>query len=480
MRYVLGFLCVCALGLMPLVGCSETSGPGGSGGAAGTGGGGAGGTGGADLCKGIECDDANECTSNECDPLDGSCTNTPIDDGAFCDAGYCQSGQCEPIASIFPCSEQGIRDAIAEGGGPHGFACEGPTVVTTTAEIVIDHDVILDGRDDLMVDGNDDHVVFAIPADVEAELRRITVSGGFTPGSLEGSGGGIANEGTLKMTRCTVSRNSAGETGSAGIWNGRFASLMLTNSAVSENTGGQVGFGGIWNRGTLTISNSAMSGNSAGDFGVNGVMNDGPSATLTVANSTVSENTGGKFGGILNNGGTLRLTNSTVSGNAGESSGGIFNGDGTLTLTNSTLSENTAESGAGIVNVVSPVSAVLIIVSSLVDDDCIGWREGLPQGSPDIISGGYNIESPGDTCGFDQTGDQVNVSPDDLKLGELADNGGPTMTRALLPGSVAIDLIPEADCVDADGKPLTTDQRGVTRPQGAACDVGALEMEVAP
>ena len=59
-------------------------------------------------------------------------------------------------------------------------------------------------------------------------------------------------------------------------------------------------------------------------------------------------------------------------------------------------------------------------------------------------SNGYNIESPGDTCGFDQATDQVNVTTEDLSLGPLADNGGPTETHALLPGSVAIDWIEEA------------------------------------
>ena len=330
------------------------------------------------------------------------------------------------------------------------------------------------GRDDLMVDGNDDHAVFAIPADVEAELRRITVSGGFTPGSLEGSGGGIANEGTLKMTRCTVSRNSAGETGSAGIWNGRFASLTLTNSAVSENTGGQVGFGGIWNKGVLAITNGTVSGNSAGAFGVNAILND--EGTLTLTNSTVSENTGGHFGAILNES-LLSLTNSTVSGNHGETSGAILNGRGaTLTIVGSTVSGNTSESGASIVNDSDEfVTGVLMISNSVIDDDCIGWREGLPQGSPDIVSNGYNIESPGNSCGFDQPTDQVNVSADDLMLGPLQDNGGPTMTHALGNGSVAIDQIPEAECVDAEGEPLTNDQRGF--PRDSMCDVGAFEVQ---
>ena len=92
-----------------------------------------------------------------------------------------------------------------------------------------------------------------------------------------------------------------------------------------------------------------------------------------------------------------------------------------------------------------------------------------------VESGGGNIESPGNSCGLSDPTDLVNVSAEDLNLGPLADNGGPTMTHALLPGSVAIDRIPESKCVDADGEPLTADQRGF--PRGAMCDVGAFEVQ---
>jgi len=96
-----------------------------------------------------------------------------------------------------------------------------------------------------------------------------------------------------------------------------------------------------------------------------------------------------------------------------------------------------------------------------------------------MISNGYNVESPGNTCALSALGDQVSVSTEDLALGPLADNGGPK-THALGTDSVAVDWIPAQNCVDADGQPLTTDQRGVTRPQGPACDVGAFELEVGP
>jgi hypothetical protein len=88
-------------------------------------------------------------------------------------------------------------------------------------------------------------------------------------------------------------------------------------------------------------------------------------------------------------------------------------------------------------------------------------------------SNGYNIESPSDTCGFDQEGD---LSVLDLMLGPLQDNGEPTQTHALLPGSPAIDRIPVADCQ------VTEDQRGEPRPVAILgpepkCDVGAFEVQ---
>ena len=60
----------------------------------------------------------------------------------------------------------------------------------------------------------------------------------------------------------------------------------------------------------------------------------------------------------------------------------------------------------------------------------------------------------------------------------MQDNGGLTLTHALLPGSPAIDGVPFADCTDLDGVAVDTDQRGVARPQGSACDIGSFELEV--
>jgi hypothetical protein len=475
MRWIFGLLCLSALGLLPLVGCSEGSGEGGSGGSGGTGG---------------------------------------------------STGQ------VFPCTEQGIRDAIAEGGGPHRFDCDGPQTVVTAAEIVIDNDVTLDGEGNFTVDGNSEHRLFSIPEGVTVELRGFGVTNGYkllysggirnegtltlTDSTVSGNdsfSGGIDNTGTLTLTNSTVSENTgdvggidnsgtltltnstvSGNTG-RGIFNASASTLTLTNSTVSGNTGG-IGGGGIYNRGTLTLTNSTVSMNLAGGEG-GGILNFGVATltnttlsdntgiraggiynygTVTLANSTVSENTGDVGGGIYNRG-TLTLTNSTVSGNTGGITGGGFYNYGTLTLVNVTVSGNEAEQGSGIANweicaFSTCLTGTLDIRNTLVDGDCI------TEGDAMTTNNGYNIESPGNTCGFDTNkGDQFDVSAVQLNLGPLEDNGGPTMTHALGAGSVAIDQIPEADCVDAEGAPLTTDQRGEPRPAGSACDVGAFEVQ---
>lgn len=148
-------------------------------------------------------------------------------------------------AAVFLCDEAGILAAIAAGGGPHTFACAGPTTVTTSAEIVIDNDVILDGEGNLIVDGNDTHRVFSVATGVTAELRNLTITGGFSTGNS----GGIENLGTLTVVNCTVSQNRA-ENAGGGITS--FGTLTVANSNISDNTA--VGFGGGIGAGETTVT----------------------------------------------------------------------------------------------------------------------------------------------------------------------------------------------------------------------------------
>ncbi len=425
MRHLFGFLCVCALGVVPLVGCTESGGvpceddvdcPDDNNACT------------EDYCENnglcvympVECTaDFNDCTAEMCDPSVG-CEQTSVADGTQCAGGTCQTGVCELAGSVLPCSEQGIRNAIAAGGDePYTFDCDGTTPVVTDGTFAINNNVILDGEGNLTVTGSSLNPFFVVEEEITAELHGFTVTGGAPfplPSEKIGefpAGSGILNNGTLTMT----------------------------NSTVSNKPGN-----GIANSGTLTLTNCTVSGN-RGDFFAGGIDNGG---TVTMTNSTVSGNTG-LFGGIGNRG-TVTMTNSTVSGNVAHDpdneAGGTSNA-GTLTVTN-----------------------------SLVDGDCSG----------DITSNGYNIESPGDTCGFDQEGDQAGVTPEELNLGELSDNDGPTMTHALLTDpvvSAAIDAIPVGNCLDTNGQPLFTDQRGKERPVAIVgaepkCDVGAVEVAMNP
>jgi len=242
-------------------------------------------------------------------------------------------------------------------------------------------------------------------------------------------------------------------------------SVIIQNITI-RNGSGTYG-GGIYNNGALTISNSTISGNSATYSG--GIFNDSV-GTLTIVSSTISGNAatvGG--GGIYNNAGILNIANSTISGNsASQKGGGVYNYQGTETISNSTIVNNSSPSIGGLYNVIGTGDY------TRVKNSIVGINSGGDCGTAGTITAtGANLDTDG-SCG---TSDFIQVTPAQLNLGSLALNPpGTTDTAALMPGSVAIDAV--TDCTDAFGSPVTTDQRGVTRPQGPACDIGAYELQV--
>lgn len=263
--------------------------------------------------------------------------------------------------------------------------------------------------------------------------------------------GGIGNNGTMTVTNSTIINNT-GTSDSGGIGNSATGTMEITGSTISGNTSET--FGGIGNGGMMTITDSIVRFNSATIVG-GGISNGGP---MTIESSTISNNSAEVAGGIVNGlQGTMTVTNSTISGNIAVNSGGALN-IGAMTLINSTVSNNSAEEGGGLNN-----AATLTMKNTIVANNNVGNCTG----NGEFISEGDNLEDA-NTCGFTAASDLPNVDP---QLGPLADNGGPTETHALLPGSPAIDAV-------IDGcPPPDTDQRGVSRPQGVACDIGALELE---
>lgn len=209
--------------------------------------------------------------------------------------------------------------------------------------------------------------------------------------------------------------------------------------------------GGILNDGVVTIKNSTISNNKT-DFSAGGIYSLGAS-TLTVLNSTIANNsTGSQGGGVWVAKGSV--TNSTIVGNTGGLGAGIFKqpafpgADQLLAITNSTISGN---------NIHNNGSGVSITNSIVNNSSCT---------SSAVIDGGNNLDS-GNTCNFTNNA-LTNTNP---LLGSLGDNGGPTQTMALLSGSPAINVGNATICSNIGNK----DQRGVTRPLGAGCDIGAYE-----
>jgi hypothetical protein len=335
---------------------------------------------------------------------------------------------------------------------------------------------------------------FVVNNGVTASLTALTIQHGH---SMSSGGGGILNNGTLSLTNSAVSANTA--IGGSGIAN--IGTLSVTNSTISANhydlSGGNIPGGGIANDGgTLTVTNSTVSGNTAGGDG-GGISNSG--GTLTVTNSTISGNTvgangQGDGGGIFHSGGTTTVANSTVSGNSAPNGngGGIENaGSGTITVTNSTVSGNSAGFvGGGIVNFTLGTTTVRTTIiagntATVSGPDAYDVNAATP-----FTSGGGNLigiagAGSGNTT-FTAAGDQTGTvaTPLNPLLGPLATAGGPTQTLPPQSGSPAINAIaPGSNCPATYHDPIsntnvsvTTDQRGIHRPQGTNCDKGAVEV----
>jgi hypothetical protein len=283
---------------------------------------------------------------------------------------------------------------------------------------------------------------------------------GFPP--FSGNGGGIYNNGasaTVEITNSMVNNNGVGHLpgGSGetfgyggGIWNSGVATIA--GSTVNGNVAGHGG--GSENSGTLSITSSAVNNNTAGgqvdkwEWGEGGGIDS--SGTLTITNTTLKGNFAFIEGGALHGNGMV--TNSTISGNQSHSGGGI---SGSPTVTNSTISTNSAEFGGfgggiyggGTIRLCTiagnnadnfgggiVVSGSLAIGNTILKTGSSGANIVTESGT--VTSNGYNISNDNGGGFLTGPGDQINTDP---ILGPLQDNGGPTFTHALLPGSPAID-----------------------------------------
>ncbi len=303
-----------------------------------------------------------------------------------------------------------------------------------------------------------------------------------------GSGGGIRNENFMIVSHSIFTGNVGTDfplnPSGAGILNDYLGIATIENSII---TGNSSPYGaGIGNGGVMIISNTSISGNHATQSDGGGISNRshnaGSSGTLSIFNSTLSANSAsnGNGGGIINqDGSVLIMINSTLSGNsAGGNGGGILNDSGTFDLNNVTIVSNTAAgSGGGIYR----SGGIVYSRNTLLAQN--SGTGGSPDCFGSILSGGYNLVGNNSGCTFGSTtGDQVgtSISPIDPLIDTLQDNGGTTWTHALFVGSPAIDLANPITPGSNTDACATVDQRGISRPQGSACDVGAYEAPAVP
>ena len=302
-----------------------------------------------------------------------------------------------------------------------------------------------------------------------------TVSGNGDNGIFQHSGGTItstasdfnadglgisqSDRGTIKLADSTV-RGSSHE----GIY--QFGgSITLTGSTLHGNALGGINQG---NTSNVSLSNSTISGN-----GGDGIFQQS-SGTVALNNSAVINNGfNSDSGGIRQDSGTINvhesdstatITNSTISGNDAY---GIAQGSGsTATFTSSTISSNGTY---GIFQDSSVPASTANLTAVLLTDN------GVNCGVFSLSDHGYNLSDDG-SCAFTAASSHYNVPLADFHLGSLGNYGGQTQTVPLQSGSIALDAIPSHSGACTIG--TDSDQRGVVRPQGAGCDIGAYEKAV--
>jgi hypothetical protein len=436
----------------------------------------------------------------------------------FCPTALHARGVFVTVTNTNDSGPGSLRQALADvhDGDFINFAraLNGQTITLTGGELLVDKSITISspGPTNLTVNADGMSRVLHTGPGTTVSISGLTITGGVLLFPNGGNGGGVLNDhATLRMTNCTVDFNAADIGG--GIYNDGSsgnATLAVINSSVNGNfapTGAGIVNDGEEGSATLTIVNSTVNDNRStngsppADFGVaGGIANS--FGIVTITNSTISGNLASNEAGGILNGGTLAIFNSTISGNGAggfgtnnwPGRGGGVSSEGTLTISNSTISGNSAWGndfkgpgyGGGISGVGVEINNSTISGNSATVGGGIFAGGNVAIGNTilnnnsganidgTVTSHGYNVSSDDGGGNLNGPGDQINTDP---LLVPLQDNGGPTFTHALLPGSPAIDA----------GDPIVTgpsfsDQRGARfrRVFNGRIDIGSFETQPQP
>jgi predicted outer membrane repeat protein len=298
-------------------------------------------------------------------------------------------------------------------------------------------------------------------------------NGAAEPGIPHPRGGGaILNRGKLSLTGVTFTDNTVTDPNTAGggaIENhdsGRLTILQSTFSGNSATQAGAIEDDSTLSTSYMVISQSTFSGNQSTMFDGGAVENVAGAHDTLTADTFVGNQ--GKGGGAIYAPGTMTIDDSTFTNNvAGTDGGGAIQNAGQLTITRSTLSGNRSPYGAnihtyhlgGAARPVTTLAMTIVANGGGGGDNC--------SGTDPITDAGYNLDT-GTSCISSKNQSFTSMQP---QLEALASNGGPAQTMALPSSSPAVNAVP-TDATGCNG----TDQRGVSRPQGPGCDIGAYEM----
>ena len=396
------------------------------------------------------------------------------------------------------CTEAALDTALT-GGGAVTFACgDDPVTIQITSEKIIALETTMNGAGRITLDANGSTRFLTINTTIPFTLSNLKFQGG----SAADNGGAILNNGIITVNHCSFLNNTAPTSGGALIKN---STAIINNSTFTNNSASSYGGAILNNNGTITVHNCTFTTNQTSGSASSGggaFANINGSASIDIC---IFENNNALAGGAILNNGTLSMIDSTLAGNSATTFGGAIRSIGTLTISRNTLSGNSALTGGGLYSngamslvlntfdgntaapsnngggIYSNSTAGSTILSCTISGNTGGGIMEQSSGglsvkntilssntgyncSGSLTSIGHNLESAA-TCNFSSIGDISGTNP---LLAALADNGGPTKTRALSQGSLAIDT--GTDC-------SSLDQRGVARPQLIACDIGAYEYQ---
>ncbi len=379
------------------------------------------------------------------------------------------SPDCSLRGAIIHANQDSDSDVIRLSAGTYTLSTVGILEdAAATGDLDITEAVEIQGEAGVVIDANGLDRVFHFLGNHNSRLSDLTISGGVTyAGFTDVGGAGLLNDGAyISLTRCTVTENSTHELG-GGIYN-RGGWIDIQDSRITKNDSETHG-GGIFNQAgsTITLVDSTLDLNVSHGGGGGGLYNNG-TATLSrtsIYSNQTHQGASHSHGGGIYNVEIINVFNCSILTNLAynDSGGGIFNAD-RATLQHVSIDGNYATSGRALA---VGASASTTISNTLIVGDCSS--EG---GSTSSL--GNNIESPGNTCGFNIIGD-IPFVQDARTIIESYD-GGTGRVLALLPGSIAIDNAKPERCT------MDYDQRNFSRPidgtgEGeSVCDIGAYEF----